>query len=82
MLLQSSLEKEFVCQIHGLRERKGGRLHPELEKIRQKLTFVDKERIPKVYANCEGNPWRVSTCISGSRYRSAENKECCQKDMC
>ena len=29
----------IVCQIHGLKERKRGRLHSEFEKIKQKLTL-------------------------------------------
>ena len=34
-----------------------------------------------VYTKCEGNPWVVSTCISGSRHRKERKMECSQKDM-
>ena len=34
----------------------------------QKLC-IDRKRTPVVCTKCEGNPWDVSTCVSGSRYR-------------
>ena len=44
-----------------------------------RVLYVDKETTLMVYTKSEGNPWGVSSSISGSRYRSEENKQCSQK---
>ena len=53
-----------------------------MEENETEIDCVHEKRAPTVYAKFEGNPCVVSTCISDSRYRCEENKECNEKDMC
>ena len=75
MLLEFCLEKELCVSNAWLKREEKMKLTLRIGEI----DFVLIKKEPVVYTKYEGNPWKVSTCLSDSRYRYNENKESIEK---
>ena len=73
-----------MCQMHGLRERKRGRCHSELVKIRQKLTLCDNKEHRHFIQNVKAMPGKfqhalVVADIDRKKIRKVVRKTCADR---